>query len=362
MAQLVPNLKFREVDTNGDPLVGGLLYSYVAGTTTLFATFTDQTETTSNANPTVLDANGEADVWIGTGNYKFILTDANGVERLSQDNVRLPTSGTPGSSFRLGLGVPSDALGLNGDTYLNLLTGDGYTKSAGVYSLTGTLDLGNISFIYDAINNRSDMTATQTNSALRLFADGTGYIRIGFQNTPVGINKLPSADAILDVESTDHSRGSRPAPKMTQAQRDAISSPGEALQVYNTDSKKYNYHNGTSWAEIGSGGSGTGFVETNFTFTNSQAAANLSGETINSASYTSAEYYFEVLRGTTIFASGKFILQYLNSAWRIVEGEYLGEPHGLTFSLSGNTTAQLKLASDGSGSGSIKFKKLLYAV
>jgi hypothetical protein len=56
----------------------------------------------------------------------------------------------------------------------------------------------------------------------------------------------PHASSQLEVEST--SRGFLP-PRLTTAERDAISSPAEGLMIYNTDSKCYNYFDGTFWLD-----------------------------------------------------------------------------------------------------------------
>lgn len=87
MAQLLtpPILKF--TDANGLPLAGGKLYSYQAGTTTPLATYTDQGGLTPNANPTILDANGECQIWISSSAYKFVLKDSSDVEQWTVDNV-----------------------------------------------------------------------------------------------------------------------------------------------------------------------------------------------------------------------------------------------------------------------------------
>lgn len=61
-------------DNNGNPLNGGLLFTYVAGTTTKIATYTDSTGGTPNTNPVVLNFRGEANVWLDpTLTYKFTL-------------------------------------------------------------------------------------------------------------------------------------------------------------------------------------------------------------------------------------------------------------------------------------------------
>lgn len=64
-------------DNNGLPLAGGFVFMYVPLTTTPKDTWTDQLETTLNANPIVLDASGRAQIW-GNGQYRQILKDSLG--------------------------------------------------------------------------------------------------------------------------------------------------------------------------------------------------------------------------------------------------------------------------------------------
>src|ERR1700686_4505770 len=69
--------RFHGFNPDGTPLQGGQLFAYQAGTTTPQNTFTNQGGLTANTNPVILDANGEADVWLN-GDYKFVLQDSNG--------------------------------------------------------------------------------------------------------------------------------------------------------------------------------------------------------------------------------------------------------------------------------------------
>ena len=85
--QPAPIPVFRAFDRNGLPLVGGQLYSYIAGTTTLTPTFADPGGATPNPNPVTLDSSGSARVYLGSGSYKLILLDVNGVQQWSADNV-----------------------------------------------------------------------------------------------------------------------------------------------------------------------------------------------------------------------------------------------------------------------------------
>jgi hypothetical protein len=85
---LLPVLKQRYLDANGNPLAGGKLYSYQAGTTTPQATYTDSGGLTANANPVVLDANGEANVWVDPElSYKFVLKNSSDATQWTVDNV-----------------------------------------------------------------------------------------------------------------------------------------------------------------------------------------------------------------------------------------------------------------------------------
>lgn len=84
---LAPFPRFKAFDQNAGFLAGGKLWSYVAGSTTPQDTFTDQSGTTPNENPVILDGSGEADIWLATGAYKFVLTDANDVPQWTVDNI-----------------------------------------------------------------------------------------------------------------------------------------------------------------------------------------------------------------------------------------------------------------------------------
>lgn len=86
-AKLTPAPRFKAWDSDGNFLAGGKLYSFAAGSTTPKATYTDNTGTTPNTNPIILNGAGEADVWTGDGDYKFVLTDADDVEQWTLDNI-----------------------------------------------------------------------------------------------------------------------------------------------------------------------------------------------------------------------------------------------------------------------------------
>lgn len=92
MSVLSPTAKMQFTDITGAPLVGGLLYTYAAGTTTPLATYTDSSGNSANSNPVVLDARGEANIWLGANTYKFTLKDADDNLIWTVDNISAPTS------------------------------------------------------------------------------------------------------------------------------------------------------------------------------------------------------------------------------------------------------------------------------
>lgn len=53
--------------------------------------------------------------------------------------------------------------------------------------------------------------------------------------------------SMLDVLDSTHTKGTRPYPSVTLAQRNAIASPATALQVYNSDWNTIDYYDGSAW-------------------------------------------------------------------------------------------------------------------
>lgn len=131
----LPQPKARFFDANGDPLAGGKLYAYATGTTTPVNTYTDSTLATPNANPVVLDANGEANIFIadaGTQVYKFKLTNSAGVEQWTEDAVSIPATAAAAAAQA----VPTGSLIATGKTSADTgyLICDGSAVSRTTYS------------------------------------------------------------------------------------------------------------------------------------------------------------------------------------------------------------------------------------
>jgi hypothetical protein len=80
-------------DTNGDPVAGGLVWTYAAGTSYPYPTYTDVSLSTPNPNPIVADSAGRFTAWLPPAtSYKFVfegaaVPPAHGAVIRSIDNV-----------------------------------------------------------------------------------------------------------------------------------------------------------------------------------------------------------------------------------------------------------------------------------
>lgn len=163
MADLAPLIRQRFLDANGDPLSGGKLWSYVAGTTTPIQTYTDRSGTSYNTNPIILDSEGYCDVWLGPGYFKFVLMDANDVTIWTKDNVSLTTNSNES--------LPSGGLA---NTFLKKNSEVDF-DCAWVSLAKSDVGLGNVDNTSDA--NKPISTATQTALDLKAnAADLTAHI------------------------------------------------------------------------------------------------------------------------------------------------------------------------------------------
>ena len=76
-------------EITGLPLSGGKLCTYQAGTTTPQATYVDSTGISQNTNPIILDSEGQANIWLVTGEkYKFVLYDNAGTPNTCTGNLQ----------------------------------------------------------------------------------------------------------------------------------------------------------------------------------------------------------------------------------------------------------------------------------
>jgi hypothetical protein len=135
-AQPSPYPLFRAVDSNNNPLVLGQLYTYVAGTTTPQATYTDSTQSTPNANPVPLNARGEAPVWLDpTLTYLLVLKDRFGTQIWSADHVAGGIAAQTPLTLNPPAGLSGPVLTVNAATNWGAALFDGTVQVAGTTGL-----------------------------------------------------------------------------------------------------------------------------------------------------------------------------------------------------------------------------------
>ena len=101
MAVLLPNPKAQFFDDDGNPLVGGKVYFFEAGSSVPLDTFTNATGNTANDNPVILNARGEADIWLTEDTaYKVRLDRPDDSTVWTVDSII--ASGSGGSGGNLG--------------------------------------------------------------------------------------------------------------------------------------------------------------------------------------------------------------------------------------------------------------------
>ena len=116
-------------DNNGNPLSGGKIYTYDAGTTTPLVTYTSSTGGTAHTNPIVLDAAGRVpsggEIWNDYSKlYKFVLKTNADVTIATYDNV--------GGSFNTGA-IIANFTGDGADTTFNLISAPANENTTNVY-------------------------------------------------------------------------------------------------------------------------------------------------------------------------------------------------------------------------------------
>jgi len=99
-------------------------------------------------------------------------------------------------------------------------------------------------------NATAKLFAIQNYSVEKFTVLASGNVGIG--------TTAPAATALLDIASTN--KGFLP-PRMTTAQRDAITTPATGLQVFNTTTSAVNIYNGTSWSALATAGAATQWTD-----------------------------------------------------------------------------------------------------
>jgi microcystin-dependent protein len=222
----------------GQPLAGGKIYTYQAGSSTPLATYTDNTGSVANANPIVLGTDGRPadEIWLTYGyNYKFILKDANDTTIQSYDNLYgiigvQPTTGAtiPAGMIAMWSGsigsIPSGWYlcdGSNGTPNLTdrfiIGAGSSYAVNGNGGVATNTLVEANIpAHTHTATSTVTDPTHTHNilGTSNHYVADGgqgsggTGTFPFSLGSTSYGSSYIQNASTGITVATTNASTGS----------------------------------------------------------------------------------------------------------------------------------------------------------
>ena len=115
-------------DNNGDPLTGGKLYTYAAGTTTPQVTYTTSAGNVAHTNPIILDSAGRVpsggEIWLSFASYKFAVYTSANVLIATYDNIR----GIGASEY-----VPENFTGTGSQTVFTLAAAPYSENSTNVY-------------------------------------------------------------------------------------------------------------------------------------------------------------------------------------------------------------------------------------
>lgn len=146
--QLPPAVKQQYFDANGRPLAGGCVFSYMSGTTTPLATYTDFTGGTPNSNPVILGSDGRPpnDIWLLGQAYRLKLVSAGGVSCSTGTQIYVEDGINPSSASLLssnnvwtGTNTFNGTSNFNGPVNLNVgFTSLGPNTLGGGGSISGT--------------------------------------------------------------------------------------------------------------------------------------------------------------------------------------------------------------------------------
>jgi hypothetical protein len=164
--------------------------------------------------------------------------DVNGTARVV-GNSYFATTGVGGN----GVGIGTTSLGTI-DSNQRLLQ-----VSANLYP-TLTLNAGNGTVVSSFISNSNSLwlyAGTLTNHPFLFATNDTERMRIGTTGNILINTTTDVASSKLTIQST--TQGFLP-PRMTTTQKNAIASPAEGLQVWDTTLKLMSVYNGTTWITL----------------------------------------------------------------------------------------------------------------
>lgn len=201
MAVLLTAPRIRFLDSNGAPLAGGKIYTYIAGTTTPQATYTTAAGNISNSNPVILDSAGYADIWI-VGSYKIIVHDSADNLISSTDNITGFATGAVGATFLDGSLTIQNTSDPTKQVVFNLAgIGSGTTVTIGVPNGNFTLISPAIAQTYTSAQRGaiSDLTDGATITADLSLANNYRVVLGGNRTLGIPTNIVAGQSGSIDI-------------------------------------------------------------------------------------------------------------------------------------------------------------------
>ncbi len=198
---------------DGEPLAGGKVTTYEAGTTSNKTTWVDALKAVASANPVILDGNGRA-TFYADGNYKFKITDSADVLVDTIDNMffQIPDSSNKAvdtvTATPTTLTTSNDIVLVNaagGAKTINLPTAAGNSGKEFVIKKTDS-SANNVTIDpngAETIDGLSTRVLSVQNSAITMVSDGSNWFETRIYY-PFGIITLTDQATIATDVSLGH--------------------------------------------------------------------------------------------------------------------------------------------------------------
>jgi len=192
MAVSIIGPKFYAWDSDtGAPLAFGKVFTYQAGTNTPKATFQSEDGVTANANPTILNGAGYANIYLD-GSYKVVVKDADDVEVWTSDPVTDPS------------GLQKEWINERAATQVSPTSFSIVGNHTDVYTAGKALQLDDASYLYGYVDS---VTYVGGNTVVEVQSDDplTGSLTRSWTGI-AGMNSLPqflsgSSESLQDAVS-----------------------------------------------------------------------------------------------------------------------------------------------------------------
>jgi hypothetical protein len=166
-------------DNNGNPLTGGKLYTYAAGTTTPLATYTTIVGNVAHTNPILLDSAGRVpggQIWLTNGNtnYKFVLENSANVLVGTYDNIPPAVSGSAAEIVYLPAGTGAVATTVQAKLRESVSVGD---FGGNLTTAVNSIGASNVSLLITAPTYITDGSTVTIPSNISLVIQQGGTIQ-----------------------------------------------------------------------------------------------------------------------------------------------------------------------------------------